>query len=289
MPVLVLDKSALKAAPAGKLTEIRSSFDFLLTGVLLHEIATERLDERDDLSPDEAKRLDGMIEANFRKARDEAGNLWIDNESALNWEISEGVSARYAPPYPLPDGLRILQALTPWVKLASLEQDLRRGKLTGVPPSPKDIANVDRISKMGEEELFATIQRDYSLFEVQRTIAEDARRSFTEKAASRGVMVSPDFAPNRDWFSFGIMLALRAFLPWKFWKKREGPPDPKKPANPFYDMNYVGYLAIADGVLSSDKTLLKFAWALWPEKRDSLRYYDMDARFDILFEPEWTS
>jgi hypothetical protein len=53
---LVIDKSAIKAAPRGLIAEMRDDFDFLLTDTLLYEIATEAMSEREAL-PDAEKRL----------------------------------------------------------------------------------------------------------------------------------------------------------------------------------------------------------------------------------------
>ena len=97
MATLILDKSMVKAARQGVIKSLRSGFDFLLPDVLLHEIMTEKLDERQTLTADQIENFDNKIRANMLRAATEAGDSWSVREEALVWEIVQGRSARYAP------------------------------------------------------------------------------------------------------------------------------------------------------------------------------------------------
>jgi hypothetical protein len=46
-------------------------------------------------------------------------------------------------------------------------------------------------------------------------------------------------------------------------------------------------MAVCDGLLASDKTLLNMGWACWPEKRDSLYTYDPESREIVSYKPDW--
>lgn len=285
---LVLDKSAVKAAPRGLLNNLRTDFDFLLPDTLLHEIATEKLDQRDTLSAAARTELDNKIRANFLKTIEEAGNLWLDNETALSWEIQEGRAAKHAPQLSL--------CVTPSIDILSvaerqlcLDDDAKKGKLMSVVHAPADQPGFEEIRSWGEEALFRRLRDDYSSDQVRLQVAIDAKNGFSEIALVRGMTVSPAFAPDPGWFSFGITLASRAYLPWKFWKRGDGPADPKKPPNPYFDMVYVGYIAIADGILSADKDLLKMAWACWPEKESGIYEFDTQSHRITTFNPHWSS
>ena len=91
-----------------------------------------------------------------------------------------------------------------------------------------------------------------------------------------------------QWFSFGMALVGEAFRQWKLWKYGDEPADTKKPANPFYDTMYIAFMAIADGIVSADKNLLKLAWACWPDKREYIYDYDMREHRIIPFQPKWS-
>ncbi|MCK4626287.1 MAG: hypothetical protein KAV00_13295 [Phycisphaerae bacterium] len=287
--VLVLDKSVVKAAPKGFLKRLRPRFNFLLTDALLQEIGTEKLDKREMLCESEKERLDQKIRANFKRTIEEAGNLWIDNETALTCEIETGCSAKQSSRFSL-CSIPSLDLLSEGqTKKACLDYDTKVANLVSVVHAPEDESGFQKVTNMGEEELFMSIQTDYSSEDVLQRIAQDAKDGFGEVATSRGLHVSPHFKPRRDWFSFGITLASWSFLPWKFWKRGDRSADPKKPPNPYYDMIYRGYIAVADGILSADKDLLKLSWACWSEKRANIFDFNRQEQRIVQFEPQWKS
>jgi hypothetical protein len=96
---------------------------------------------------------------------------------------------------------------------------------------------------------------------------------------------SRHFFPRKDWFIYGIAMSHMIYLPWKLWK--HGNNAPTKAANAAYDLYYIGFMAIADGLVSSDKAMLKLAWAMWPDKRQRIYEYRDDQA--IVFTPAWSS
>jgi hypothetical protein len=96
------------------------------------------------------------------------------------------------------------------------------------------------------------------------------------------------FSPGPGYLGFGIRLSSKCFLYWKLWKYGDAPACPQKPANPWLDTLYVGYMAIADGILSSDKGQLEMAWVCWPEKESSILYYNRNDNSITRFQPEWS-
>ena len=94
---LVLDKSVLQAAQGEFIEELGEKFDFLLPGTLRHESVTEELKERPELGALGEVKLKKIINANLRKAIDNAGNQFKEEGDAMQWEVEKGCSARYMP------------------------------------------------------------------------------------------------------------------------------------------------------------------------------------------------
>ena len=109
------------------------------------------------------------------------------------------------------------------------------------------------------------------------------------KAKTSKFEVAGNLNPIRDWLSFGIILTANVVYFLAAWKYGRGdkPSVTKKSVNFSFDVRYMPYIAIADGILSSDKEQLKLAWALWPEKRESIYYYDQAKHEPEVFEPGW--
>jgi len=115
----------------------------------------------------------------------------------------------------------------------------------------------------------------------------EARSGFSDVAANHGIAVSPSFVPDRDWLAYGIELVNRAYLPWKFWRVGDEQADTRKPANPFFDNLYIASMALADGIISCDRDLLRLSWVCWPEKRDNIFRYDTNTHTPNRFKPGW--
>ena len=115
----------------------------------------------------------------------------------------------------------------------------------------------------------------------------EARSGLVEVAAKHGMEVSPSFVPDRECLAYGIELANRAYLPWKFWRVGDDKADPLKPANPFFDNLYIASMALGDGIISCDRDLLRLSWICWPEKRDDIFRYDTNTHTPNRFQPDW--
>lgn len=84
------------------------------------------------------------------------------------------------------------------------------------------------------------------------------------------------FDPDLGWFSISVVPAKMVFLPWEFWRYGDEPAHHRKPANPWFGTNCIGYVAIADGMLSADVSQVKLAWTCWPGKESAIFRFDID-------------
>ena len=285
---VVIDKSALVAAPPGLLKTL--DFAFLLTDTLLEEIGTEKLGQDKSMSVAEESRANGRIKATLKKAIEEAGNTWVDREPAIRWELEHGVSAAVqdAPRFNLVDTALpdMLFCMSERYKQC-MEYEVRIGRLASTAHSPVDEEYFQRIRRFSERELFEHLRREYCSPEGRMRIAKEAKEAIGQGAKERGCQVVPSFDPGPGWLAFGMILSRMVFLPWKFWKYGDQPADRRKPANPWFDTDYIAYMAIADGLLSADINQLKMAWACWPEKESSICCLDTQDHTVSQFRPEW--
>ncbi|HOI56201.1 MAG TPA: hypothetical protein PLP01_13195 [Phycisphaerae bacterium] len=274
MPTLVLDKSVLQSAPKGWLKSRRQEgMDFLLTGALMQEIGSDGLRLGVPLS--ESGRSHA-ISTNFRRAVMEAGNNWIDSATAVEFEITHGESAKHGPRFHLncvPD----VEMIPSETQDASISLERRYAKLASVGHFPDDEEYYRRIISMTEKEALLEIDRALASEDCAKKVVSETAHDFAQAGRQRGLSVSSAFVPQEDWYTYGYSLALWAFLPYKFNKFHDGPPDRKKPANAMFDLEYIAACAICDGIVSKDKDMLKLAWACWRKKRESILYFnDLD-------------
>lgn len=291
MKLIVIDKSALRAAPRGLLKELQGDFAFLLTDTLLHEIGTEKLRQGATLSTEEEAHHDRIITATMRRAMQEAGNSWVERESAIRWETEHGVSAAAddAPRLSLLDeGLPDILSCSTELYDKCMEYEMQSGLLASTPHEPSEDALFQRIRGFSEAKFFEELRRDYCSAEERRHIAKEAKETIGQGAKELGYRVVPTFTPGPGWLAFGMILSKWVFLRWKFWRYGDEPADRSKPANPWYDTDYIAYMAIADGLLSADRNQLKLAWACWPEKESSIYSLNTQDHTISKFRPEWS-
>lgn len=290
MNTLVLDKSALVGAPKDFLKNLRKDFDFLLTDTLFHEITTRKLEERQFLSASQKGILARRIEVDLAKAVKEAGNQWLERPTALVWEITQGRSAKYALREELPRWGSLDELLDQTAE-ACRKYDKDAAELGRI-PRPAGHHKADQLLRdCDEQQFFQQLEALSTNPTGQFQTAKRARDFIRSSAEDRALQLPLYSFPRPDWFTYGIQLSLRAFTLWQFWRFwRYGDElKPKKPANPVFDMYYLAFMAIADGLLSSDTGMLKFAWAIWPEKREHIYYFDLNSHKFDRFEPEWSS
>lgn len=285
MPLLVLDKSVLKAVPKGFLLGLRDRHGFVLTDYLLQETISERIGERDKLSPQERAKLDEMIHANLQKATEEAADEWVETLACVVHELSTGKSARFGPrtKYRNLYGYRNkltnenLQELAwqedTWAKIINLEECLEDEKRTS--EQLRGLQKKEFFTWLSEEGL-----RDPKL-DIQWT------RRWKARAPEHGVVCSTEFAIYSRMLCYGISLTSRAHWYWKSWARPGKPADGRKPVNAYYDLMYVAYMAMADGLLARDPLMSYVAWACWPGKREHIYTYDQDRREIERFIPDW--
>jgi len=288
MATLVLDKSALRAAPTQCLTALRARHDFLLTTTLLEELGTEGLVERVSINEKAKTKLDKRIEALFERAIKVGENQWIDHIEALKWEVTEGEPANLAPRIEVRGKLDIHKILDDRTVQNCLAFDSAKASFASfaAPVRNEDDEKViASLMTIREEDFFCRLAHGVgpakSPTEMRATISGLA----LEGEKRYGWKKSRHFFPRKDWFIYGIALSHMVYLPWKVWKHGNNPP--RKAANAAYDLYYIGFMAIADGLLSSDKTMLKLAWAMWPDKRQHIYEY-RDGEIGV-FVPVWSS
>jgi len=285
---LIIDKSALLAAPLGLLKTL--DFAFLLTDTLLFEIGTAKLGQDKYLSVEEESRANGRIRANLKKALEEVGNTWVDRESAIRWELESGVSAAVenAPRFNLLEtALPLILSCSSGLYGQCMEYEVRIGRLASTAHAPRDEEYFQSVRRLKECEVFDLLRRDHCSPEGRIRIAKEAKDVIGRRAKELGYQVVPSFDPGPGWLAFGMILSKLVFLPWKFWRYGDEPADRDKPANPWFDTDYIAYRAIADGLLSADREQLKLAWACWSEKESSIYYLDTQDHTISQFRPEW--
>jgi len=283
-PLIVLDTSTLKGAHRGLLTALSGIWEFLLLEILLHEVGTHRMSERSTMGGSGEAALDQAIESTFRRAIDEAGNTWLLREKAFQCEIETGQSARNAERDPLRGDLRVGE-LSLDQKRDCIQFDLNSAALVGDAPSLAELGNLH--SKCPTRPAFfdwlsSTLTTSESIRTIQkRAFAIIHNHNFVHDLTR----VSLTFMPATDWVTYGLHAASDAICYFSNWAHRSGQQNPHRATNLFRDLEYVAYVSIADGLLSSDKNQLSFAWALWPQKRRHLYYFNNDTQRLNRFSP----
>ena len=276
---LVLDKSVLQGAQGEFIKELGGKFDFLLPGMLLYEIYTKRLEERPQLAQSQKDTLDQGIEANLWKVAEKTGNQWVNELNALRWEAEKGCSAGHMPT----ERLKTKSIEEMFSNQTMVEQCLEYEKhsefLAKVCLSQELRNEWKPYLEMDERGFLAEMRKS------QSWVAEAAINHVRDISSQEGWKISPNFKPDRQWFSFGWVLAFGLSGGWQVYKHPDGAvPKTKKAANVCFDAYYIACVAIADGLLSADKEMLKLAWACWPEKEDHIYEYDREKKKIIPFK-----
>jgi len=284
--MLVLDKSCLQAAPTQFLRGLRERYNFLLTTTLLEELGTEDVAERGSMTEKEKQALNLKIERRFATAVAVAGNEWIDHLQGIEWEITRGKSARFAPTMQLQLPLDLDRLLDSKTVQDCLTFDKAKASLASFAAPVRNEADKTVLAshmQTPEETFFDRLASGLASDEFSVEMRETVT-ALVQAGEKRGWTKSFYFFPRSDWLIYGLALAHRVYLPWKLWKY--GNNAPTKAANAAYDLYYIGFMAIADGLLSLDRNMLKLAWAMWPKKRQHIYEY-RDERI-LTFVPTWS-
>ena len=278
---LVLDKSAVVAVPQGYLRSLRKDFSFLLSDVLGEEIGIEAMENSVQSSPRRKARAD----ANLRKCTEEAGNEWVERMEAVRWEAVQACSARLMPRSPVQETSLQDIHVPDTVRAESLQLKKNMADWASVIHDAEDELPFQAIRRMNEKELYEAIQNDSSSDEVHHVVVQAAERRLVEEAIRCNQIPPSRPEPDRGWLTYGLELVSRGLRHWKY--GLYGDDRPHKPDNLVCDLHYVGFMAIADGILSHDAHLLKLAWAIWPEKRNHIYDFRPDEKQLLRFEPPW--
>jgi hypothetical protein len=114
-----------------------------------------------------------------------------------------------------------------------------------------------------------------------------AMQYWNDIAQKHGWAIHQGFCPDQNWLTYGEILAQYAFLAWKLNRYHNEPPPRHVATNAVYDLRHLAYVAICDGILSNDKTLLSMAWACWAGKRDGILRYDERSGKIVAYRPPW--
>ena len=267
MPRVVLDKSALFAAPGEMLAQATKEMEFLLIHPLCYELGTDR---------------QGKANTLIAKARRSVGDKCLPpNAMIIDHELQEGTSgadflSTSAPRFRLSE-----TAVGDHGELQSFEDEA--GWSGSVNPIDEELSVI--VKEMADlQQLMAYVEAEVV---ADPEIVVRARGFWQDFANRHGMTVSPGFRPGPGWLTYGSQLAKDAFWTWKVWKstRREGVGGA---VNTTLDTEYVAYMAIADGVLSSETNfLLPFAWACWPSKREHIYLYSQERRKIERYVPGW--
>ncbi len=285
---LLLDKSVLKALPQGLLEAHANEFCFVLTGVLLREITTERMPERSGMDAASRGKLDAKIDANLRKIRDGTQNEWYELPAAIRYELETGNSARFGPRAKVSDPLahcdlddahlwediddeesKYVEAMDPAAHQEDLEEKSRRA---GPIQDKKDLFR-----------LLDDKRRESHNLTIRYT------RTWKDRAIKLGIVTPPRFVVHDSMLCYGMSLASDVLSWWWAWQTKHGQVSPHRTVNTYYDHRQIAYVAIADGLLAKDFDMLHLAWVCWPKKRKHLYTYDDCAREIVPWKPSWES
>ncbi len=284
MKTLVLDKSAAEAATGDGLAVLRKRFIFLLTDILLHESYTENINDWEEL--DESKRVAqfNKIDKNLLKIISEAGDEWLIYGKALSWEINNGCSAKLMPKITL-DKIPSVSGIPGQVVKACLDFDRKMGDFLQSKRTQDNNEPYSSLRKLSKAQFFQGMEHDCS---TDREINEAVHEAieYCHRIAKRyDLKIASPLKPARDWLAFGITISSRSYRTLKFYKYGDLGLENKKPENLSYDAFCVGFMALADGILTCDEESMNMAWALWPEKRESIYRYVQTTHEVEVFEP----
>ena len=280
MGLLVLDSSGLIGTSQSSLASVGNRHEFLVLPDLFTELYTHK--EKDQpFSKDRASQraYNQIAKVDSLVCREHS----ID---PIQFEIERGRSATVAPTC-----LLRVPSCPPKPSRTESEDMLTREKQLGSfwnfqHPCQCTEAFQELRRLRADCDLWPHISDFLVVREIASAIRNDAITFFSQMAQHNGWSVSRSFCPDRHWLTFGASLTKYAYMIWKFARHGDNIPEPSKPANPSYDMIYVAHMAICDGLLSGDKTMLKIAWSCWPEKRKDIYTYDVNAKI-VPYAPEW--
>ena len=270
-PQLILDKCVLQGSSTSALSEANNKFRICLTDTLLYEIQTD--------SKGESKKWLGILLATVED------NWFPSSGDILTWEITRGYSGTNF--LGIPGVVRTINDAyesEPEEVIRKYEETMAGiGAVRHHPDDEQDFRTLRELKGKDPE-----FYRHVEVNETARThLEQEAEKSWREFAIQNQLEVSDHFLPTSSWLCYGVIMSQAAFLRWKFSRRGDFPADPKKPANPALDMFYIGYMSLADGLLSNDKDMLRLSWAVWPDKRKHLYTYDQTRREIVHFVPEW--
>ena len=277
---LVLDTSAIKGTSRLAFEACEGRYEFLVSENLFVELFTHR-EKKEAFSKDHAALK------TFEYIKKTASIPILTPDDPVRFEVEEGRSARECPHKELGIPSDLFGPSD-----AELARVREREKFLGTQldfkhPPECDVAYQELRRMNSDKELWPRIAEILNNVDLITWVRDRCVTSLMETADRQGWKVSNNFCPDREWLTFGAELVRAGYMFWKYARHGDDVPQPSSPANPTYDMLNVAHMAICDGLLSAEKTMLNIAWACWPEKRDSLVTYDQSKKAIVPYEPSW--
>jgi len=269
MTSIVIDKSFLQGASRAEISTAAAFWDFVLGRTLLHE-----------LSSVEEPFLDRSVE-NLAFLNSLGCTRLPDLWEIVTYELSNGYSARRINRYPLMASKSELVSRARACRPEATEFESICGYMHNATCGCEDDGAFSDLRRLKEQEFYEWLSNSVN----DGVTGETVLAHWAAQAGRFNVQVAPALHPDRTWFLYGGHLACLASVIYKLYKAGDGVLDPKKPANLHFDAEYLGLMALADGLACQDHGMLKLAWAIWPEKRGHL--YTYEERKIRRFCPKW--
>ncbi len=293
MKRVVIDVSALKNIGKNRkaFEEVPGDLAFLVLDIVWDELSTHGVETRSgSLDPNEIPKWLGTL-SRSSKAIEFA-------EDPFLFEMNENRSARTAPVREVGPMIEIRdrsQLEIPEVK-AELDQLLQSHniafKFADSLRQPSSAEKAESLRDFLRRKYMSANSKDFYIWlsgflSNERSIQisrERARESCRRRAKEMGQHLPDHFLPGTDWIWYASEKIQFAYY---LWTQAKDVPARKTKANDAFDMKYVSYLGICDGLLSNDHRsgLLRLAWACWPEKRENLLTYSN--RKIVHYLPPW--
>ncbi len=274
---LVLDASGIRATSKQAFEACRGQYELLVDENLVVELYTHR-EKKEAFSKEQA----------IRKAFEYFNKITslpiLKPNDPVRFEVEEGRSARECPHNCV---LGLFQPSDADMERMRENESVLAKTFDFKHPSEHDADFQYFRHIRSNEELWPSMTERLNSVNRINSIRDRSIAYLMEWGRNRGWKVRNNYCPDREWWTFGAELTRLGYLWWKYARHGDNIPEPASPANSSYDMFHVAHMAICDGLLSTDKTMLNIAWACWPEKRDGLVTYDQSKNAIVPYEPSW--
>ncbi len=277
MTELVLDSSALRAIPKTVFDQMTGDYQLLITQELGEELYTHTRKQSKHSTVDSSQYAYHLL----AKIINSGQRL---SDDYIRYEVEQNLSSRTIPREKLVIPTDVPIPSNDEVSMMLKKENAAKNYFSFEHPQEYEEVYRRLQEKHKDEELWPMIAETLASERGFKCIQTEAIQRFSQYAEKNNWNISLSFSPNRDWYTFGTMVAHYAYCTWKYAKHGDQAlPEP----NHAFDMKYIAHIAIADGLLSCDKNMLNVAWACFPEKRKNIMTYDHEAKKIVTYCPSW--